>query len=266
MKQTPSISTPVRHATFKALVLCALFSMLAACASNSPQLEGEAPADAAQVADPLEGFNRASFKFNDTIDRWLLKPVAKGYSAAMPKPVRLGVGNFFDNLGEISNIVNNGLQWKWKRVANDSGRFLLNSTFGLLGLFDVASQAGLEKSEGENFTQTLATWGVPRGPYVVVPFLGPNTLRGGVSLPADWALSPIQYVDPTESQIAFNAVDIVHDRAELLQTEELISGDRYLFVREVYMQRLEYLEKDGKVEDDFGESFEDDPYGDEDGF
>ncbi len=241
-KKTPSLYS-----------VCFLILILSGCASNTQVSQGDGSEEQVQhtAVDKFERFNRATFKFNDTVDRWLLKPVAKGYSAGVPKPIRLGVGNFFSNLGEIPNIINDGLQWKWKQVANDSGRFLMNSTLGIFGLFDVASQAGLEKDDGENFTQTLAAWGVPRGPYLVLPFLGPTTVRGGVSYPFDWAMSPLQYTD-ANTQIGLNALDIVHDRAELLQTEELISGDRYLFIREVYLQRLEYIENDGVVEDDFG--------------
>lgn len=246
----------LRHA-IKVLFVCFFVALLGACASN-PQSGNQAKSD----ADKFEGFNRGVFKFNDTVDSWVLKPVAKGYDKVVPSPVKTGVGNFFGNLGEVTNIINDGLQWKWKQAANDTGRLLMNSTIGIFGLFDVASRAGLEKSDGENFTQTLAAWGVPRGSYLVLPFLGPTTVRGGFSLPADWVTSPMQYVEPTRDQIIANAVNIVHIRSELLESEALISGDRYLFIREAYLQRLEFLENDGKVEDDFGDEFEDDEYGD----
>ncbi len=259
------------NSLFRLLLVCVVFSLVGACAStpgtqtNQDDQNQEHQANATSP-DKFEGFNRAIFKFNDTMDRWLLKPVAKGYAKILPKPVKSGVGNFFDNLGEVTNVINDGLQWKWKQAAHDSGRFLINSTVGVLGLFDVASKTGLEKSDGETFTQTLAVWGVPRGSYLVLPFLGPTTIRGGFATPVDWYTSPITYidVDPQEAQWGLVALDFIHDRAELLKTEELISGDRYLFVREVYLQRLDYLENDGDVVDDFGGDFEDDEYGEDD--
>lgn len=258
MKLFSRIDVSVWRSAIRIIIVTSIITLLGACAST-PNTEGDVSDGAA--ADRFEGFNRATFKFNDTVDRWVLKPVAKGYRAVLPGPVRLGVGNFFSNLGEVTNIINDGLQWKWKQAANDTGRLLINSTVGLLGVFDVASKTGLEKSDGENFTQTLATWGVPRGSYLVLPFLGPNTIRGGFSVPFDWATAPIQYVDPTNARVGLNGMDFVHSRSELLQTEELISGDRYSFIREVYLQRLEYLENDGDVSDDFGGEFDDDDYG-----
>lgn len=244
--------------TFKMVGLGLGVSLLLAC--TSVPASHDASVDQPPNVDKFEGFNRAMFGFNDTVDRWLLKPVAKGYDWVMPSPVKTGVGNFFDNLGEVGNIVNDGLQWKWKRAAKDSGRFLMNSTVGVLGVFDVASKVGLAKSDGESFTQTLATWGVARGPYLVLPLIGPTTVRGGVSFPVDWALNPVQYVESTDVQIGANVLSAVNTRAGYLESEKLISGDRYLFIREAYLQRLEFLESDGEVEDDFG----DDDFGDSD--
>lgn len=257
------IDAPVWQSTVRIICVCFLIAGLGACASNPNTQFNDGTQPEEVKNDRFESFNRVTFKFNDTLDAWFLKPVAKGYSSVIPKPLRRGVGNFFSNLGEVSNIINDGLQWKWKQAANDTGRLLINSTLGLFGLFDVAAKTGLEKSDGEDFTQTLAAWGVPRGPYLVLPFLGPTTVRGGVSFPVDWVTSPMQYVDSTNTQIVLNGVEIVHDRSELLQTEELISGDRYSFIREVFLQRLEYLEKDGEVVDDFGGEFDDDEYGDD---
>lgn len=241
------------------LIILAVLTF-AGCASAPKQENEPVEDDSVQQRDKYEGFNRAVFNFNDTVDRWFLKPIAKGYDFLTPNPVQASVSNFFSNLGEVGNIINNGLQWKWSRAANDTGRLLVNSTFGMFGLFDLASEGGLEKTEGENFTQTLAVWGVPRGSYLVLPFFGPTTVRGGVSLPVDWATSPMQYLD-RDSRIALNALNIVDNRAALLDAEELISGDRYSFVREVFFQRLEFLENDGEVVDDFGGGFEDDEYG-----
>jgi len=238
-----------------------LLVLLGACAS-APQSSSSEEPEMEKPVDRFEGFNRTVFSFNDTIDRWLLKPVAKGYDWILPDPVQASVGNFFDNIGEVPSIINSSLQWKWERAAHDTGRLLVNSTVGVLGLFDVASKTGLDKKDPESFNQTLAEWGVPRGSYLVLPFLGPSTVRGTGALPAEWVTNPIQYLASSNAQLGANVVTIVHDRAELLDAEDLISGDRYLFIREAYLQRLDYLENDGQVSDDFG----DDDFGDDDDY
>lgn len=251
---------------FKTTIVVALV-VLQACVSNPRDTyittSGEAipPVIAQHNPDKYEGFNRAIFRFNETMDNWLLKPVARGYDTVLPWPVKAGVGHFFGNLWELTNIVNDGLQWKWDKAANDTGRLLLNSTIGVLGVFDVASRVGLERNDGESFNQTMAYWGIPRGPYLVLPLLGPTTARGVGAIPLNWATSPVTYLEPKTASYGLTALEIVHDRSILLATEELASGDFYLFVRDAYLQRLEYLEKDGQVEDDFGEqTFEDDAY------
>lgn len=246
----------------KLVFLGLIFVSLGGCASSSQKEEQNLASNQAQSQDKLEGFNRAVFRFNDGFDRWFFKPVAKGYDKTVPTPMKAGVGNFFSNIGEVPSLINDVLQWKWNRAANNSGRFVINSTVGLLGILDVASELGIKKNSEETFTQTLGTWGVARGSYIVLPFLGPNTVRGVFSLPVDWYTSPLNYVEPTETVLAANALNLVHTRAELLDSEELISGDRYLFIREVYLQRLQYLEQDGEVTDDFGDDFgDDDEYG-----
>ncbi|GAB1257939.1 VacJ family lipoprotein [Aurantivibrio plasticivorans] len=212
--------------------------------------------------DPYEGFNRAVFKFNDTVDGWVLKPVAKGYRAVTPNPVENGISNFFDNLLEVRNVFNDVLQWQWGQAANDSSRFLINSTIGLAGLFDVAKYIHLDKSEGEDFGQTLAVWGVGDGPYVMLPFLGPSNLRDTAGLPVDWYADPIGYVDHVPTRNSTRAFGFIVDRAGVLDAEEFVSGDRYVFLREAYFQRREYLINNGDVEDDF-DSFGDDEYGEE---
>ncbi len=253
-----------------ALILFGL--LLSSCASTPNDIDGKQSADEPssvqnEVAtedennsDKFESFNRAIFSFNMTADRWLVRPVAKGYDTLLPGPVQAGVGNFFDNLGEVSNIINDGLQWKWGQAAKDSGRLVVNSTLGLLGLFDVASTVGMDKSDGESLNQTLAVWGVPSGPYLVLPFLGPSTVRGTSLMPAEWKLDPTSYIDHFETKMGAKLLERLHARAELLATDELASGDYYVFVREAYLQRMDYLEKDGKIEDSFGDSFGDDEY------
>lgn len=203
--------------------------------------------------DPWEGFNRGVYKFNDGVDRFFLKPVAQGYQAITPDPVEDGVSNVFDNLFEVRNIINDILQWKWGQAANDTGRFLVNSTVGIVGLFDVAQHIGMPENDGgEDFGQTLAVWGVGSGPYLMLPFLGPTTLRDGAGMPIDMQMDLVGYIDHVPTRNTTYGVRIVSDRAGLLEAEALMSGDRYTFIRDAYLQRREYLIKDGAVEDDFG--------------
>ncbi len=207
----------------------------------------------------LEGYNRAMHTFNTKVDDWVLRPVARSYHAVTPNALESGISNFFSNLGEVINIPNDLLQGKFKMAANDTGRFLINSVFGIAGLFEVADEFGLRKNEGEDLGQTLAVWGVPSGPYVVVPFLGPSTLRDFPSNVADRMLfSPIRQVDNVSLRNSLYALQLVDLRASLLNSEELMSGDKYEFLRQVYLQRREYLINDGQVEDDFGD-YSDDP-------
>lgn len=207
--------------------------------------------------DPWEPFNRVVFSFNDGLDRAILKPVAKGYRAVTPNFVERGVSNFFSNLGEVSNVVNNILQWKWKKVGNDAGRLLLNSTIGLGGLIDVAGPAGLKKNEKETFGQTFSYWGIKKGPYLVLPFMGPSTLLDTGVSPLQWEVDPTLQVDHIETRVSLKALQLLDMRASLLSAEDLVSGDRYTFFREAYLQRREFLVNDGEVVDDFGGDFED---------
>lgn len=215
-------------------------------------LPGMAVANTEQ-SDPLEGYNRAMFSFNDGADRWVLKPVAKGYRFVTPDFLERGVSRMFSNLGEVLNIVNDVLQGKIGQAGNDTGRLFLNSTFGIAGFFDVARHAGLEKSDGEDFGQTFATWGVGEGAYVVLPFLGPSTLRDAPGLLLDGVFDPIGEIDhvPTRNQVY--GTKILSTRADLLEAEKLIKGDKYTFIRDIYLQRRQFLVNDGEVEDDFGD-------------
>ncbi len=215
---------------------------------------------AAQEQDPWEGFNRKVFAFNDGLDQAVLKPIAKGYRAITPDPVEVSVSNVFSNLGEVKNVLNSVLQGKPKSALHDSGRFLINSTMGIFGLFDVADTFGLEKSDGEDFGQTLAVWGVGKGPYLVLPFLGPSSVRGLVSMPVDSMTDLINQIDDVPTRNTLKVIELVDLRASLLDAEDLVSGDRYLFFREAYLQRREFLVNDGVVEDDFFDDFEDEDY------
>lgn len=212
-------------------------------------------AEAKDSVDPWEGFNRKVFAFNDTLDRYLLKPLAKGYKAVTPDPVEGGVSSVFSNLKEVSNIANDLLQGKFSQAGNDTGRLLVNTTLGLVGIFDVAEHMGLPKSDGEDFGQTLATWGVGSGPYVVLPFLGSSTVRSLGGMPVNTFTDPIGYVDHVPTRNSLWGTQLVELRASLLEAESLISGDKYTFMRDAYLQRRNYLAKDGDVEDDFGGDF-----------
>lgn len=215
--------------------------------------------------DPWEGFNRSVFTFNDTLDQYFLRPVAKGYQFITPESVETGIGNVFSNLFEIRNVLNDALQWKWTQAANDSGRFLVNSTVGIVGIFDVAQHIGLPRHDGEDFGQTLAVWGVESGPYLVIPLFGPSTLRDGLAKPLDTLVDPVSYIDYVPTRNSSYGVRIVDDRAGLLKTEDLMSGDRYTFIRDAFLQRRDFVINDGVIADDFGGPADSDgsEYGDE---
>ncbi len=215
---------------------------------------------AEEVKDPWENWNRKVFSFNEGLDRVLLKPVAKGYRWITPDPVETGVRNVFSNLGEVLNIVNDLLQAKFSQAGNDTGRLLVNSTLGIAGIFDVAQHMGMPRNDGEDFDQTLEAWGVGSGNYLMLPFFGPSTVRGAPSLYLNSLANPVGYVDHVPTRNELYATDVVSTRAELLKAEDFVSGDKYLFIRDVYLQRREYLYNDGQVEDDFG-GYGDDDYG-----
>lgn len=254
------------------LVLVSTSVLLGAC-SSSPRVANSDSTSESNAAiaeqkesnpDPWEGFNRAMFGFNLKLDRWVLKPAAKSYDFIAPKPVKQSVGNFFSNIGEVPNVINDVFQWKWKRAGIDTSRFVINSTVGVVGLFDVASKMGLEESTGEDGGQTLARWGVNSGPYVVLPFLGSTTLRDGAMLPVDYFLDPVSYITPELPRYSASGTRIIHNRAELLSVEDLASGDLYIFVRDGFLQRRQFLEADGEIENEFEDDFGDDGFGDED--
>jgi len=199
--------------------------------------------------DPWEGFNRITFKFNDTLDNYALRPLALGYTKITPKPMQYGIHNVFNNLGEIKNLSNNLLQANFLAAGKDTSRFLINSTLGILGLFDVASNMGMERSN-QDFGITLARWGVPSGPYLVLPFLGPSTVRDSVSLVPDGMLSITYQLHPEHDRYYFALLNGIDMRASLLDAEKIMSGDKYLFLRNIYLQNRAY-KIDGEIEDDF---------------
>jgi Surface lipoprotein len=204
----------------------------------------------------LKELNRKTFESNEKLDSTILRPTAEVYSNFPPK-VKTGVTNFFNNLEEIDTSVNQLLQGKPKKALNDMTRFIINSTIGIAGLFDVASKMGLERHE-EDFGQTLAVWGVPEGPYIMLPFLGPSTLRDTASLPVSSFLSVPFHMTDTDANIALKSIDALETRERLLEVESLISGDKYSFVKDAYNQSMDYEIKDGiDVKDDFVDDMDD---------
>jgi phospholipid-binding lipoprotein MlaA len=206
---------------------------LGGCATTNPK-------------DPFEKFNRAMFSFNDAVDQAALKPAAEAYRT-LPSFMQTGVGNFFGNLGDVWTAANNLLQGKVADGMSDVMRVTFNSTFGLLGLLDIASEAGLAKHK-EDFGQTLGKWGVASGPYIVLPLLGPSTLRDTVATPVDLTGDPWDYARPIRVRNLGYVGRVVDQRAAVLDASNLIEEaalDRYVFVRDAYMQRRESKVRDG---------------------
>ena len=209
-----------------------------------------------EVNDPFENINRKTFEFNENLDEKILKPTAKFYSKFPPR-VKNGITNFFNNLEEVDTCVNQLLQGKPKKSANDLTRFLINSTVGLGGFIDVASKMGLERHE-EDFGQTLAVWGVGEGPYIMLPGLGPSTVRDTFSRPVSSFLSVTFHMTETDVNIALKSIDAIETRERLLDVESLLSGDKYAFVKDAYIQSIKYEVKDGiDVQDDFVDDMDD---------
>ncbi|AJO77633.1 VacJ family lipoprotein [Pseudomonas sp. MRSN 12121] len=200
--------------------------------------------------DPWESINRPIFTFNDTIDTYALKPLAQGYQAVTPQFLEDGIHNFFRNIGDVGNLANDILQAKPHAAAVDTARLLMNTTIGLAGFFDVSTKMGLQRND-EDFGQTLGYWGVGSGPYVMLPFFGPSTLRDAPSKYVDSFTEPYRYVNDVPVRNSAFALDVIDTRASLLSSEKLISGDKYTFIRNAYLQNREFKVKDGQVEDDF---------------
>jgi phospholipid-binding lipoprotein MlaA len=215
-----------------------------------------APLILAEVNDPLEKVNRTFFNINEKVDEVALKPIALTYSKT-PDPIKNGITNFFRNLKEIDNTLNQVLQGKPKYAVNDLSRFLINSTLGIGGFLDPASAMGLERHD-EDFGQTLGLWGVSPGPYLMVPFLGPSSTRDLLSRPISSFLEVTFHMDDSNVRLSLSALDAIETRERLLEVESLLSGDKYNFVRDSYSQSREYEIKDGlNVEDAFTDDMDD---------
>lgn len=197
--------------------------------------------------DPWEGFNRAMFSFNDGLDTYALKPVTQGYKAVMPDMAETGVSNFFENLSDVGTLINNLLQGKFSSASQDLARISFNTTFGLGGLIDVATPMGIDKHE-EDFGQTFGYWGANSGPYLVLPLFGPATVRDGLGMIPDSLVDPVRYVDDNGARNALYVTRVIDNRAQLLEVEKLISGDKYTFIRDAYLQKRAFSIADGDGE------------------
>ncbi|WP_322047129.1 VacJ family lipoprotein [Paraburkholderia sp. J67] len=219
--------------------------------------------------DPWEGFNRTIYTFNDKVDQYALKPVAKGYVKITPKPVQDSVTNFFANIGDVYNAANNFMQLKITDGVEDIMRIVINTVFGVGGLFDVATLAKLPK-HNQDFGLTLGHYGVPAGPYLVLPLFGPSTVRDGVGLVGNYFINPLTYVDPAALSWGLYGLNVVSTRANLLGASDLLEGaaiDKYSFVRNTYLQRRRYQLSDGHTSSnlpDYGDGAPPPNYGEPD--
>ena len=206
--------------------------------------------------DPFEDINRVVFNVSDSLDEVLLKPTAEIYSEYTPLFLKDSVTNFFYNIAEIDTVINQLLQGKPKLAAQDSLRFLINTTIGIGGIFDVATRMGLSRHD-EDFGQTLGYWGLPAGSYVFVPFVGPSTVRDLFGIPLSWYVSGTLAIEDEKTKIVFSFLDVIETRERILAAENLIVGDKYEFVKDVFLQSREHSVQDGEVEDEFLSEFED---------
>jgi phospholipid-binding lipoprotein MlaA len=218
------------------IAVTVLMGTLGGCATN-----------AANPADPLEPFNRAMFGLNENVDKAVLKPVAQGYRSVVPSMVRTGVTNFFSNLEDLWISANNLVQGKVEFALGDLLRFTFNSSFGLLGVIDVASDMGLEK-HNEDFGQTLGRWGVGSGAYLVLPLLGPSTVRDGAARVVDWQGDVVGNLSHVPTRNTLYATRVVSDRSNLFDATGILEEaalDKYTFVRDSWLQRRRSLVYDG---------------------
>ena len=214
-----------------------------------------------EINDPFEDLNRDIFAFNEKLDEKILKPTALLYRKVTPQFARTGVSNFFSNLEEIDTTINQVLQGEIKYAFNDAGRFVINTTIGLFGLIDVASKMGLERHE-EDFGQTLGVWGISSGPYIMLPFLGPSNPRDLLSRPISSFLSGTFAMEENDVKFTLVGIDALETRERLLDAETLIIGDKYIFVKDAYVQSREYEINNGSTEDDVFLDDMDDIFGD----
>lgn len=241
MRITTSQTRSCSRARVAAAAVAALLAAPAAPAASA--------AEPPKNADPLEKVNRATHAFNDALDRMLLRPTAKAYRKVVPEPARNAVSNFVTNLEYPTTAVNSALQGKFRDAGTDTLRFLVNSTIGIGGLGDPATKFGLPAND-EDFGQTLGAWGVPSGPYLVLPFLGPSTLRDFPARVPDRYTNARFYIgDGTTTEVGLLALDVLDQRTQLLAADNALQQafDPYALVRDAYLQRREYVMRDGDV-------------------
>ena len=240
----------IRATIFARAALMTLVIALSACTSI--------PVDQRVESDPWESMNRSIYKTNVVFDNATTKPLSKGYKKIIPRPVRKGVANFFRNLTTPRSVINNFLQGKPAHGLSELGRFVLNSTLGIGGLIDVATASGMQEYS-EDFGQTAAVWGIPDGPYVMLPLLGPQTLRDAVILPVDIIFDPLYQYDNSSVRDKLYFIRLIDLRYRLLVADKFLddSQDRYVTTRESYLQNREYEVYDGDppVDDDFFDEF-----------
>jgi len=200
--------------------------------------------------DPFQNINEKTHNLNQTLDLQVASPVARFYKRITPDFLEKGITNFTHNIEDLSIGINNILQGKFNEGLSDFSRFTLNTSIGLLGFIDIASDLGLTKHD-EDFGQTLAVWGVPDGPYLVLPGLGPSTTRDTLAMIPDAFLTPLWLIDHDRTSYSLTAIDLIDTRARYLGLESVVIGDEYLFYRDAYLQSRNFEIKDGKVEDDF---------------
>ena len=200
-------------------------------------------------SDPFESFNRKTHAFNMTLDDWGIRPIAETYDFIIPDFVQIGFSNLFDNLGTPVSAANNLMQLKPLGFVSESSRFILNSTMGIFGLFDVASEFGIPE-RNEDFGQSLGSLGIESGAYVGIPFFGPSSIRDGISLAPNYYLRPdLIRLEDSKSDLALNGLSLVNLRAGLLGISDLSGNDQYSFYRDAYLQRREYEIRDGELEE-----------------
>lgn len=233
-----------RHKALSPTVITLIFALTGCSAQHA----------AINPADPYENINRKIYAFNDAVDDYIAKPVADGYKTITPDVVETGLSHFFNNLQDINTVINDVLQGKFSQAGADTGRFLMNTTLGMAGFFDVATSVGLAQNE-EDFDQTLAVWGVPQGNYVVIPFAGPITLRGIPGAIFDTATNPISYTGaPLMSNFIgapLQGLSLINRRANAEGSLKFIDEaalDPYVFTREAFLQWRKHLASDGKAE------------------
>jgi phospholipid-binding lipoprotein MlaA len=219
------------------------FRTSAVLAAGAMALAGCATVTNPNPADPIEGFNRSMYTFNDKLDKTVMVPVAKGYRFVVPEPARDMVTNFFSNVGDVYNFANNLLQLEVTAAVQDLMRLTINTVFGVGGLIDFASPAGLPK-HSQDFGVTLGKWGLPDGPYLVLPLLGPSTVRDTVGMAGNMFIDPTSYIKPDWVSYSLYGVRLVNTRANLLDASNLLDAaalDPYSFMRDAYLARRKYL-------------------------